>query len=93
MMKDLLGAFAQVAEGQLPESRDTVADCLVHIAAVLVQEFCEGTSPVGRELGHLATALQNDEDPYVSSMALGTRMQMRMALNHITKAKERVHHA
>lgn len=92
MMEVIAQAFVQVSEGRIPETRDSVADCLVHLAGAAIGEWCEGSTPVGRELDHLARAVMNDEDPTMRDMNLGTRMQLRMALHELSKLKERTQH-
>lgn len=91
-MMDLIAkVFGQASEGSIPDGRASVSDCLVHLAAAAIAEYIVGNSPVGVELAHLAKALENDADPSVRAMNLGTRMQIRMALAHINKLKEPPH--
>lgn len=90
MMEIIASLFGRVLQGEVPEQRETVADCLVHLAAAAIGEFMEGTTPVGQELDHLVKALQNPADSTVRGLNPAAQMMLRMQLPKLVEAKEQM---
>lgn len=74
--------------GELPQSRDTVGDCILHSFAAVVQAWVSGVEPLASELDALATALRNEADPYVAGMNPGVRMMVNINLEKLIALRE-----
>lgn len=78
----------QAQSGEMPTSRETVTDCLLHSFAALVQAWVSGVEPLASELDALALALTNPDDPYVTGMNPIIRQQVNLNLEKLVELRE-----
>lgn len=83
----LKDALDKVSSGEMPEGRETIADCMTVVLAHLVVEFMRGDTPLGAELAHLVRAAQNPKDPSMKSMPMLMGMGVRTSLSQLEEKR------
>jgi hypothetical protein len=92
-MEKLSSAVATLTSGKLPEDRNTVGDCMLHVSSHLLQlvtdEYLSGKSPLAVELRHLVKNLRNAKDPWVKDLGVLERAMLQNFLTTLNHAKRR----